>query len=237
MANQRFAILQARAVSDKRITHSQFRTLAALGMYGDKNGWCYPKLQTLADSLGKTRQAVSSDLQQLETLGYVQIQKQYREDGSQKSNLYRLIFDTNDGGGQADIDGGQAAAEGGSSSEVDGGSSSEVDPLTIHINDPINDIKNNNKDPEKTFKKIARTYEQEIGPLTGMIADDITACLEEYPPEWFEMAMREAALASARNWKYVKAILANWKAHGVGWKPKNKKPGEKNERLIGKLMN
>ena len=63
MTNARFSILQARAVEDKRISNSQFRTLAALGLYGDKDGWCFPKLKTLATILGKSRQAVNRDLQ------------------------------------------------------------------------------------------------------------------------------------------------------------------------------
>ena len=49
MGNQRFSIIPAKAISDKRISNAQLRTLAALGVYGDKNGWCYPKLSTLAE--------------------------------------------------------------------------------------------------------------------------------------------------------------------------------------------
>lgn len=90
---RRFSILQSGAVSDKNISDAQFRTLAALAIYGDKDGWCYPKLMTLAKLLGKSRQAVSRDIQALKKLGYIEIQAQFKE-RAQTSNLYRLIFDT-----------------------------------------------------------------------------------------------------------------------------------------------
>jgi hypothetical protein len=125
MSNARFSIMQSRAVEDAEISNSQFRTLAALGMFGDKDGWCFPKLSTLAALLHKSKQAVSKDLQMLCELGYVDIKKQFRPDGSQQHNLYRLLFDTH----QPDIDPP-------STSEVEGGSTSEVDALTPHVNAP-----------------------------------------------------------------------------------------------------
>lgn len=94
MGNQRFSITQARAVKDKRVSNAQHRTLAALGLYGDADGWCFPNQSTLAEDLGKSRQAVSADLNALAKLGYVEIHHQFRENGSQKGNRYRLIFDT-----------------------------------------------------------------------------------------------------------------------------------------------
>lgn len=134
MANQRFSILQARAVEDKRISHSQFRTLAALGVYGDKDGWCFPKLQTLANMLGKSKQAVGKDVLALQELGYIEIHHQTRQNGTLSSSKYRLIFDTSVNPTltphQPDIDTP-------STSEVDAASTSEVDALTSYINDPI----------------------------------------------------------------------------------------------------
>jgi len=94
MTNARFSIIQSVAVDDKRLSNAQFRTLAALGKYGDKNGWCFPSLTSLGEILGKSKPAVSKDIKKLIELGYVESTSRYRENGSQTSNMYRLIFDT-----------------------------------------------------------------------------------------------------------------------------------------------
>ena len=93
MSNARFSILQARAVRDARITDSQFRTLAALGMYADSDGWCFPLLSTLGKDLGKSKQAVGRDTIALRKLGYLEVQGRLDENGARRSNLYRLVFD------------------------------------------------------------------------------------------------------------------------------------------------
>jgi hypothetical protein len=96
MSNARFSILQARAISDKRISDAQFRTLAALGMYADKNGWCFPSLKTLGVDLNKSPQAVGRDTIALRKLGYLQVKNRYdAKTHSRHSNLYRLLFDFN----------------------------------------------------------------------------------------------------------------------------------------------
>lgn len=135
MTNARFSILQARAVSDARISNSQFRTLAALGMYGDKDGYCWPKLATLSEILGKSKQAISRDMQALAEFGYIEIEHQFREDGSQMHNRYRLLFDSVPH--QRSVDPHQQGVYPPSTPEVDPPSTSEVDALTPHINDPI----------------------------------------------------------------------------------------------------
>lgn len=63
--------------------------------------------------------------------------------------------------------------------------------------------------------EIFRVFEEEIGPLTPMIADALIDIEQEYPPGWFRMACREAILHNARNMSYVKSILKRWKAQGL----------------------
>jgi hypothetical protein len=94
MSNARFSILQARAVKDTKISDSQFRTLAALGMYADKEGWCYPSLTTLGVDLGKSKQAVGRDTIALRKMGYLEVKHRYdKKTKARHSNLYRLVFD------------------------------------------------------------------------------------------------------------------------------------------------
>ncbi|CAN5275577.1 MAG: DnaD domain protein [Chloroflexia bacterium] len=57
-------------------------------------------------------------------------------------------------------------------------------------------------------------YEQNIGPLTPMVADRITRAIQEYPAAWIEDAIEEAVAYNRRNWKYIEAILESWTAQG-----------------------
>ena len=63
---------------------------------------------------------------------------------------------------------------------------------------------------------IYELYEQNIGVLTPMIADLLKLDEAEYPHEWIVEAIDEAVQHNVRNWKYVSAILKNWKDNGRG---------------------
>lgn len=56
---------------------------------------------------------------------------------------------------------------------------------------------------------IYTLYEENIGPLTALIAEELREAEATYAPEWIEEAFREAVRMNKRNWKYVHAILRN----------------------------
>lgn len=57
-------------------------------------------------------------------------------------------------------------------------------------------------------------YEQNIGLLTPMIAEELRDAEKQYPEQWIGDAIREAANLNKRNWRYIARILENWKARG-----------------------
>jgi DnaD/phage-associated family protein len=59
-----------------------------------------------------------------------------------------------------------------------------------------------------------RLYEQNIGPLTPLIADQIARAIDAYPEDWIEDAMAEAVSYNRRSWRYVSRILENWIVEG-----------------------
>jgi DnaD/phage-associated family protein len=59
-----------------------------------------------------------------------------------------------------------------------------------------------------------RLYEQNIGPLTPLVADQLIKALELYPAQWVEAAISEAVAYNRRNWRYISRILENWLADG-----------------------
>lgn len=58
---------------------------------------------------------------------------------------------------------------------------------------------------------IYRLYEQNIGPLTPMIADALREAEAAYPMEWINEAIRAAVESNVRRWKYIEAILRSRK--------------------------
>ncbi len=61
---------------------------------------------------------------------------------------------------------------------------------------------------------IFTLYEQNIGPLTPMIADMLHDAESSYPEDWIADALRIAVENNKRNWRYVEAILRRWQEKG-----------------------
>jgi DNA replication protein len=65
---------------------------------------------------------------------------------------------------------------------------------------------------------VFRLYEENIGPLTPLIADALKDAEESFPREWIEQAIDLAARNNKRSWSYCQAILKRWKEEGRGQK-------------------
>jgi DNA replication protein len=61
---------------------------------------------------------------------------------------------------------------------------------------------------------IFRLYEENIGPLTPLIADALKDAEETYSTQWTTDAIEQAVKHNKRNWKYCEAILKRWKEQG-----------------------
>jgi len=61
---------------------------------------------------------------------------------------------------------------------------------------------------------VFKLYEENVGPLTPMIADMLKDAEETYSDEWVSEALEIAVTRNVRNWKYVEAILKRWKEQG-----------------------
>lgn len=72
------------------------------------------------------------------------------------------------------------------------------------------------------LSKMISIYETNIGMATPLVLESLDEIKTLYPLEWFDAAMKEAVANEARNLKYVKAILARWKAEG--FKTSRKRP-------------
>lgn len=61
---------------------------------------------------------------------------------------------------------------------------------------------------------IFTLYEENIGMLAPMIAEELKAAEQLYPASWIDDAFREAVSHNKRSWKYIEAILKRWASEG-----------------------
>ena len=61
---------------------------------------------------------------------------------------------------------------------------------------------------------IYSLYEENIGPLTPMLAEALREAERDYPQSWLEDAIRIAVKNNKRNWNYIQAILHRWQREG-----------------------
>ncbi len=66
----------------------------------------------------------------------------------------------------------------------------------------------------ETTPNIFALYEQNVGPLTALLTEDLMEAEATYPAAWIEAAFREAVRLNKRNWKYILAILERWQSEG-----------------------
>lgn len=69
--------------------------------------------------------------------------------------------------------------------------------------------------PLKTERpNIFTLFEQNIGFLGTSIVEELKDALDQYPEEWVEAAIHEAAVHNKRSWSYIRAILRRWETEG-----------------------
>jgi DnaD/phage-associated family protein len=57
-------------------------------------------------------------------------------------------------------------------------------------------------------------YEQNIGLITPLIAEELKEAAKLYPTQWIEEAFKEAVTMNKRSWKYISRILERWASEG-----------------------
>jgi DnaD/phage-associated family protein len=76
----------------------------------------------------------------------------------------------------------------------------------------------------ETAPNIFALYEQNVGNITPLIAEDLKEAEERYPLEWVQMAFREAVELNKRNWRYIQRILERWETEGPAYEKPERDP-------------
>ncbi|HZP25930.1 MAG TPA: DnaD domain protein [Dehalococcoidia bacterium] len=71
---------------------------------------------------------------------------------------------------------------------------------------------------------IFRLYEDNIGPITPLLAEELAEAEQRFPGRWLEEAFREAVSLNKRSWRYIAAILERWAAEGPDYETAGRDP-------------
>jgi DnaD/phage-associated family protein len=63
---------------------------------------------------------------------------------------------------------------------------------------------------------IFELYEDNIGLISPLLADELREAETAYPADWIEDAFRIALENNVRKWRYIQAILEGWATRGRG---------------------
>jgi len=85
----------------------------------------------------------------------------------------------------------------------------------LNINEAPEDVYSLTGDSlQPTTINIFALYEQNIGMITPMIAEELKEAEKLYPPQWIEEALKEAVALNKRSWRYIARILERWTSEG-----------------------
>jgi DnaD/phage-associated family protein len=86
---------------------------------------------------------------------------------------------------------------------------------TLNINGMLEDVYSLTVDSRQPPAiNIFALYEQNIGMITPLIAEELKEAEKLYPPQWIKEAFKEAVTLNKRSWKYIARILERWASEG-----------------------
>ena len=68
---------------------------------------------------------------------------------------------------------------------------------------------------DERLKAIVKVYEQEIGTITPIVAEEIELLLEDLPADLITRAINEASIHNVKSWKYISSILNRCLKEGI----------------------
>lgn len=81
-------MLNIREIYSAHLPHSAVAVYMYLRDRANKDGWCYPAINTIAQDLKISKSTVKRALAELEKEGYISHERRYRKTGGNSSNIY-----------------------------------------------------------------------------------------------------------------------------------------------------
>ncbi len=160
----------------------------------------FPGVRRIAELLGMSKTTVLESIEALKINGWICVTRRMSKDGKQYlSNVYTLVDPPGTAAVLVPL-------------RRKGGTAAGTDQSSLTDQSPVDDRPN-----------IFTVYEQEIGPLTPLLGDQLKDIDKTYPDGWFADAVAVAVENNKRNLGYILAIMRRWKAEGKDSGRKNGK--------------
>ncbi len=91
--------------------------------------------------------------------------------------------------------------------------------------------------PAPPLPDVYSLYEENIGLLTPLIADELAEAERRYPAAWIDRAFRLAVTRNRRSWRYIERVLQRWQEEGFDDAPPGRSaadPGTELKRILGR---
>jgi DnaD/phage-associated family protein len=174
----------------KKISGSALKVWTYIALSIDEKGVAFPGIRTIAEGCDLSHQTVITVIKELEEAKLLHVVRgQRRVNLYQPSDDYVAIFD-NDPKAMSQKIGTVKKLE-----------SSPLDSNKTDVND-------------NGLAFLSKLYEKNIGLIYNTHLADELKEYSSFPREWLDRAFQEAANANARNWRYVRTCLDNWKRAG-----------------------
>jgi DnaD/phage-associated family protein len=186
----------------KKISGSALKVWTYIALSIDEKGIAFPGIRTIAEGCDLSHQTVITVIKELEEAKLLHVVRgERRVNLYQPSDNYVAIFDNDP----------KAMSQ-------------KIGTVKKVESSPLDSNKTESVKGDENLSYITTLYEKNIGLVyNGHLADELKE-YSSFPREWLERAFKEAADANARNWRYVRKCLDNWKAAGKIAFKKDDKP-------------
>ena len=89
--SRHLSVIPEAATFDRHVTAAMYRMLGVLGSYANRDGWAWPRLETLARDTGQTEGALSKMIRKLVSASYVEMHYETRQ--GRRRCMYRILYD------------------------------------------------------------------------------------------------------------------------------------------------
>lgn len=207
-----YAIIPANVRYDKDLTPNAKLLYGEITALSNQEGYCWATNSYFASLYGVSNVSVSKWVSQLENKNYVQTKLVYEKNSKQikerriyiqpciKENFNTPIkekFNTYE-------------------TKVNQGTKEKFKDNSTSINNTNNKYisKYVEKESEK-LKEISKLYQENIGVINGIVAEELLLISEEIDPALFKEAIKIATDKSKCNFGYIKGILNQWKKNNI----------------------
>ncbi|WP_225666943.1 DnaD domain protein [Lactococcus garvieae] len=199
-----YVVIPQEVLHDNRLTPLARLIYGEISALANITGFAWISNGKLADKYGVSKPTISVTISKLQELGYIR-SKIFYKDKSKEIERRELYINPIQKNLNTPIRKNKIPSL---------EKTSEPIKKNLKENNTINNTINNKRDVVDS-STVVNFYENNIGSLTGYIAERITEWLSEHSQEMVLKAMQIAVDNGARKVGYINSILSNWKKSGI----------------------